>query len=103
MKFIPKEPTRPNFFHLKLQLFSILLQKEFLKCINSEGSNGSLSIQKHKSSITFSFIFIHSVMSENDKKGTVNRLFVTFSRNELYGTHLVFFRRGDFKVVYLKF
>ena len=25
-------------------------------------------LQKHKSSIIFSFIFIHSLMSENDKK-----------------------------------
>ena len=25
-------------------------------------------LQKHKSSIIYSFIFIHSVMSENDKK-----------------------------------
>ena len=48
----------------KLELFSILKQKEFFKCINSKESNGSLKSFK---SIKFNHIFIHSVMSENDK------------------------------------
>ena len=29
--------------------------------------------------------------------------FATFTRNEVRGTHLVFLKRGDFKVSYLKF
>ena len=41
-------------------------------------------LQKHDSLIIYSFIFIHSVMSENDKKH------VTFTRNEVKETHLVF-------------
>ena len=36
-------------------------------------------LQKHQSSIIFSFIFIHSLMSKNDKN--VLQLFVTFTRN----------------------
>ena len=58
MRFVPKGLTRLKMLYLKLQLFSILQQKV---------------LQKHKSSIIYSFIFIHSMMSENDKKGTFNR------------------------------
>ena len=57
-------------------------------------------LQKHKSSIIHLFAIIHS-MSEHDKK--VLETFVTFTRNEVCGTQLVFFKRGDFKVSYLKF
>ena len=53
-------------------------------------------IQKHKSSIRYSFIIIHSVVSENVKK--VNLII----REMRYGGHS-FFRRGDFTVSDLKF
>ena len=36
----------------------------------------------------YSFIFIHSVMSENDKN--VSLIVITFTRNEVRGIHLVF-------------
>ena len=54
-----------------IQLFGILLQKEFLKYINSKESNASLKSFKRieiQSYIhSYSFIFIHSLLSENDK------------------------------------
>ena len=48
-------------------LYSVT-DKKFVKYINSKESNGfSEVLQKHQSSIIYSFIFIHSQMSENDK------------------------------------
>ena len=51
-----------NILYLRLQLFPILQQKEFLKDIKSKKSNGSHTevLQKHH-------IFIHSLMSENNE------------------------------------
>ena len=46
-------------------------------------------LQEHTSSILYLFIFIHSVMSENDKKVPS----IIFTRNEVCGTHLVFQKR----------
>ena len=46
-------------------------------------------LQIHQSSVIHSFIFIHSLISENDKNVPSNR-FVTFTRNEVRGTYLVF-------------
>ena len=45
-------------------------------------------LQIHQSSVIHSFIFIHSLMSENDKMYLQS--FVTFTRNEVRGTYLVF-------------
>ena len=45
-------------------------------------------LQIHQSSVIHSFIFTHSLMSENDKN--VPSSFVTFTRNEVRGTYLVF-------------
>ena len=56
-------------FYLKPQLFSILQQREFLTYINSKESNASLkSVKSIKvQTYIYSYSFIHSVMSENDK------------------------------------
>ena len=64
MRFVPKGPTRLKILYLKLQLFSVTSQNEFLKCINLKESDDSL---KHQSSVIHSFMLIHSVVSENDK------------------------------------
>ena len=45
-------------------------------------------LQIHQSSVIHSFIFIHSLMSDNDKMYLQS--FVTFTRNEVRGTYLVF-------------
>ena len=58
-------------------------------------------LQKHKSSIIFSFIFIHSVMSENDKK--VPLIIRDFHTKRGMWDTLSVFKRGDFKVSHLKF
>ena len=46
-------------------------------------------LQIHQSSVIHSLIFIHSLMSENYKKMYLQS-FVTFTRNEVRGTYLVF-------------
>ena len=45
-------------------------------------------LQIHQSSVIHSFIFVHSLLSENDKMYLQS--FVTFTRNEVRGTYLVF-------------
>ena len=45
-------------------------------------------LQIHQSSVIHSFIFIHSLMSENDKMYLQS--FVTFTQNEVRGTYLLF-------------
>ena len=70
-------------------LFSILQQKEFLKYINSKESIRSLKL------------FIHSVMSENDKN--VPLIVSDFHMKGGKRDTLSFLKRGDFKVSYLKF
>ena len=58
-------------------------------------------LQIHQSSVIHSFIFIHSLMSENDKNvPSIVRDFHTKSGKR---DILNFFKRGDFKVLYLKF
>ena len=68
LMLFPKGPTWPKILYLKPRLSSIQYQKEFLKYINSkEYIELSKVLQKHQSSIIYSFIFIHFLMSENDK------------------------------------
>ena len=58
-------------------------------------------LQKHQSSIICSFMFIHSLVSENDKN--VPLIFCAFHTRCRKRNTLSFFKRGDFKVSYLKF
>ena len=58
-----------------------------------------LGLQKHQSSIIYSFIFIHSGQHEI---GTNVQLYVAFIRNEVGRVHLDFFQTRDFKVSYPK-
>ena len=58
-------------------------------------------LQKHQSSIIYSFIFIHSVISENDKN--VPLIVCDFHTKRGKRDTLSFFKSGDFKVSYLKF
>ena len=58
-------------------------------------------LQIHQSSVIHSFIFIHSLMSENDKN--VPSIVCDFHTKWGKKDILSFFKRGDFKVSYLKF
>ena len=51
-------------------------------------------LQKHQSSIIYSFIFIHSLVSENDKN--VPLIVCDFNTKCGERDTLSFFRRGDF-------
>ena len=61
----------------------------------------SEALQKHQSSVIYSFIFVHSLMSENYKN--VPLIVYDFHTKRGKRDTLSFFRRGDFKVSYLKF
>ena len=58
-------------------------------------------LQKHQRSIIYSFIFIHSLMSENDKNVPliVCDFYTKSSKRDRHSC----FKRGDFKVSYVKF
>ena len=83
LRFFPKGPTWPKI--LVTILYSIT--KEISKIYQLEREQWlSKVLQKHQSSVIYSFIFIHSLMSGNDKNGS----FLNFTQNEVRETHLVF-------------
>ena len=57
-------------------------------------------LQKHQSLVIYSFIFIHSLMSENDKN--VPLIVCGFHKKWGKRDTLSIFKRGDFKVSHLK-
>ena len=74
----------------KAQTYTYSIAKGISKIYKLERELGlSEVIQRHQSSVIHSFIFIHSLMSENDKKMYLQS-FVNFTQNEIRGTHLVF-------------
>ena len=100
LRFFSKGPTCPKILYLKPQLFSILWQKEFLKYINSQESNGSLKSFKNIKVQSYSVIFIHSLANKNDKN--VPLIVCDFHTKWGKRDTLSFFKRLDFKVSYLK-
>ena len=51
-------------------------------------------LQKHQSSLMYSFVSIHSVRSETDKN--LHSMHGGFYTKEVGGTRLVFSKKGDF-------
>ena len=90
MKVFPKGTYIAQTFIPKTSTILYFVTKEIYEIYQLEKELWlSEVLQIHQSSVIHPFIFIHSLMSENDKKMYLQS-FVTFTRNEVRGTYLVF-------------
>ena len=94
-------PTWPKILHIKPQLSLFYNKRNFWNISTLKRVWLSEVLQKHQSPIMYLFIFIHSLMSENDKNvPSIIRDFRTkWGKTD---THSLLKRR-DLKVSYLKF
>ena len=67
LRFFPNGPTWPKILHLKPQLSLFYNKRNFWNISTQKRVWLSVVLQKHQSPIMYLFIFIHSLMSENDK------------------------------------
>ena len=102
MRFFPKGPTRFCSFEFRTSVgLSSMAKRIFEMYLLEREQQLSEVFQKHQSSVIYSFIFIHYVMSQTDRN--VHSMHCGFYMKRGRWNMLSVFKRGDFKVSHLKF